>query len=133
DEEMLLTVLNKIVTRAGYDVETTRSTVEALRIIQQDVEQKIDLIISDIVMPGMNGVELISKIREIRSDILVLFVSGNIGNVKINPNDLLLMKPFGSSTLIAAIQRLQSNHSMQQSPTTTQTTQFITEGFNSTC
>jgi len=61
----------------GYRVIEAPNGKEALDLINRDsLIDKIDLVISDIVMPEMNGEELADNLREIRSDIKILLCSG---------------------------------------------------------
>jgi len=103
DQKTILNVVNKILKKAGYNVSTAESPELALEIITNDINASIDLVISDIQMPEMNGVELINEIRKIREDIGVLFMSGDTGDVQISSNDILLKKPFRTKLLIQAV------------------------------
>ena len=94
DDELVLSVTKKILEKYNYDVTTTLFPKKALEIIENDTNKKIDLVISDIMMPRICGPELISAIREIRSDISVLFISGHPGNEKLDQDDFFLRKPF---------------------------------------
>jgi CheY-like chemotaxis protein len=60
--------------RLGYAVSDTGSAQEAIEIARKN--EDIDLLITDVEMPGMSGVELARKIREIRPRVKVLSISG---------------------------------------------------------
>jgi two-component system cell cycle sensor histidine kinase/response regulator CckA len=53
----------------------TESGEEALEVIRR-AEERIDLLITDVVMPRLDGPGLVREVREIRSDIKVIFISG---------------------------------------------------------
>jgi two-component system cell cycle sensor histidine kinase/response regulator CckA len=59
----------------GYKVIEAESGEEALKVIRR-AEERIDLLITDVVMPGLDGPGLVREVREMRSDIKVIFISG---------------------------------------------------------
>lgn len=60
DEQMMLTVLSKKLKDRGYKVTKASNSIDALRVIN---EQKIDLVISDIIMPLISGFTLLSMLK----------------------------------------------------------------------
>jgi two-component system, cell cycle sensor histidine kinase and response regulator CckA len=106
DDDLVLSVTKKILEKYNYDVTTTLFPEKALEIIKNDTDKKIDLVISDIMMPKICGPELISAIRKIRSDISVLFISGHPGDQKLDQNDLFLRKPFALLDLTKIIAKI---------------------------
>jgi len=60
---------------AGYRVEATTAPHEAFQRMEKDPE-RFDLVITDVVMPGMSGIELVRRLRGLRPDLRVLYVSG---------------------------------------------------------
>lgn len=73
DEPMLLRGLQRVLSRAGYDVVTANDGNEAARLILQ---MEFDAIVSDISMPGMNGIQLLRAARDRDLDVPVLLVTG---------------------------------------------------------
>ena len=61
DDELILKVINRILTREGYEVKTATNGKDAMELIEQ---QKFDLLITDIMMPYSNGFEVISKFKQ---------------------------------------------------------------------
>jgi DNA-binding NtrC family response regulator len=61
DEETLRESLNRIFTKDGYEVETTGSAEAGMELIEAGT---FDVIVSDIILPGMDGIQLLSKVRE---------------------------------------------------------------------
>jgi PAS domain S-box-containing protein len=75
DEPMVMRMMDATLRRAGYHVRTASGHAEALA-IAADASVPIDLLISDVIMPGMTGPELAQLICELRAGLPVLFVSG---------------------------------------------------------
>jgi len=65
DSATILLSISNILTKAGYATEKAASAEEALRKLQSGI--KIDLMITDLNMPGMNGIELIKEVRKLPS------------------------------------------------------------------
>ncbi|MDA8078366.1 MAG: sigma-54 dependent transcriptional regulator [Nitrospiraceae bacterium] len=72
DEETLRVSLKRVFSSEGYDVETAPSGEAALGFLE---EKGFDLIITDIILPGMNGIEMLKKCREQNADQLVIVVT----------------------------------------------------------
>lgn len=73
DEEGLREGLGKLLEEEGYGVLSAETGEEALEILQQS---HIDLVLTDMRMPGMGGIELLKKIRELYEDIGVIILTG---------------------------------------------------------
>jgi len=105
DEAMVRAVAERALTRSGYKVLTAACGEDALVVITSDAE--IDLLISDVVMPGMDGPTLVARAREIRPDLRVLYISGyaeeQIRDRVDGDATALLRKPFSVSELSAAV------------------------------
>ncbi len=74
DEDMVRAVAERALTRAGYAVTACSDGEEGLAAVANDGE--FDLIVSDVVMPGMDGPAMARAIRRLRPDLPVLFMSG---------------------------------------------------------
>ena len=61
DEELVTESLKKLLSKSGYDVQAARSGIEAMGKVK---EADFDLIVCDIRMPDMNGVQVVQKIRD---------------------------------------------------------------------
>jgi len=72
DELSMREFLKILLEKDGYEISTASDGKNALRIIK---EKKIDLVISDIRMPGMNGLELLSEINNTRSNLPVIMIT----------------------------------------------------------
>jgi len=107
DEPMVRTVAERALTRHGYKVLTANNGEEALEIIGQGEE--IALLISDVVMPLMDGPTMVREARKSRPDVPILFMSGyaeeqlrksiDIANVAFLP------KPFSVQELAEAVRK----------------------------
>jgi PAS domain S-box-containing protein len=75
DEPQVRTIARGILTRAGYTVLDAENGVAALKLVG-GINTPIDLVLTDLVMPEMNGRELVEKLTKIRPSIKVLFMSG---------------------------------------------------------
>ena len=102
DGEAVRRLVCEMLVTSGYEVIEARDAREALRIWERDPE-RIDLVLTDVLMPHMSGGELALRISEIRPQARVLFMSGYAGEdilLEFNRvNELFLQKPFTSSVL----------------------------------
>jgi two-component system cell cycle sensor histidine kinase/response regulator CckA len=107
DEPMVRTVAERALTRHGYKVIMAENGEEALDVLGRG--EQIDLLISDVVMPGMDGPTMVKQARKERPDLKILFMSGyaeeqlrksiDIENVNFLP------KPFSVTDLAEAARR----------------------------
>jgi two-component system cell cycle sensor histidine kinase/response regulator CckA len=74
DEDMVRAVAERALSRAGYEVTTACDGEEGLAAIANG--GAFDLIVSDVVMPGMDGPAMVRAVRKVRPDLPVLFMSG---------------------------------------------------------
>jgi PAS domain S-box-containing protein len=75
DEEMLVTVAKQLLTRLGYDVVATTSSLEAAYIFQNQPD-RFDLLITDQTMPHMTGTQLAKELLNIRPDLPIILCTG---------------------------------------------------------
>jgi CheY-like chemotaxis protein len=85
----------------GYHVLEARCGTDALDVIEQN-DRQIDLLLTDIDMPGMDGLSLSRQIRERRPDTRVVFMSGGAMHAGIN-GEPFLSKPFALGELLATV------------------------------
>jgi CheY-like chemotaxis protein len=119
DEGMVLTLAQAILERCGYHVIAAGNGQDALRFAQES-QEPIHLLLTDTIMPVMNGPELAKQVRSIRPETKVLFMSGYTDRViaytaALEPGTAFLQKPFTPQTLtqkvhevLTAIQQPQS-------------------------
>lgn len=110
DDEKVRAILVSMLKSLGYETLEAKDIDNAL-FFAQTYDKDIDLIISDIVMPGMSGPELFNKIRQIRPRSKVLYISGYTDNV-ISHHGILdkginfLQKPFTLQALSRKIREV---------------------------
>jgi two-component system, cell cycle sensor histidine kinase and response regulator CckA len=75
DEDNIIQVTKEMLERMGYEVLVARNGNEALNVIKGD-PQRVDLLILDMIMPGLSGGKTFDRVREIRGDLKVLLSSG---------------------------------------------------------
>lgn len=102
DEYPLLLLTANILRRKGYIVLTASEPSQALEIARR--ETQIDLLLTDVILPEMNGKELADKIHQIRPSLRCLFMSGYNADVisdrgVLDPGLPFLQKPFSMSAL----------------------------------
>jgi PAS domain S-box-containing protein len=110
DEDGIRETLTRTLSGAGYTVLSAVDGSSALELAGQHAE-RIDLLISDVVMPGMLGDELAAHLLERRPDTKVLFMSGYAGDLMnrygvLQPDVTVLPKPFTEDELLTAIRAM---------------------------
>ena len=99
DEVAIIKAASEILENFGYDVLTASDTHNAVK-IAEEYENDINVLVTDMIMPDMNGKELADKISLIYPDIKILFISGYYSDVLSNQNEeYFLQKPFSMNEL----------------------------------
>jgi CheY-like chemotaxis protein/two-component sensor histidine kinase len=107
DEESLRDLLVEVLQERGYRVLAADRAEGALKLAQEQ-QEPIDLLLTDVVMPGMSGVALAEHLRRLRPAVKVLFMSGYTDDVMLRGGLLadeaaLIQKPFSSDDLLSKI------------------------------
>ena len=110
DEDAVRRVVLRQLDSSGYRVREAASPHEALRLFTA-APQSFDVLLTDVVMPGMPGTQLASRVRDLRPDLPVLFMSGYTtgpapGGQELPSDGSLLYKPFDRHTLLTALHRV---------------------------
>ncbi len=127
DEQEMLTSYQKIFKKAGYAVQTAKSAEEALEKLRGN--HNFSLVISDLKMPGMDGLEFLSSLKDNHPHIPIIMVTGygtidiGIEAVKNGAFDFI-EKPFSNKKLLSSIKE-----ALQQI-VPIQTTQKTIDGFD---
>jgi CheY-like chemotaxis protein len=75
DEAMLVEVSRRLLERLGYRVTGVGSAAEALALVQADPD-RVDLVLTDLTMPGMSGADLARHLAALRGDLPVILITG---------------------------------------------------------
>ncbi len=107
DEDIVRELVCEVLEHQGYNVLCARDGIEALN-LAEDYDSEIHLLVTDVIMPHMNGHELAHKLTALRPDMKVLYVSGysdnDIGDHgTLDPRFELLQKPFTPQVLARKI------------------------------
>lgn len=107
DEEAMRTYLKRALENAGYSVEAVDRGTAALPLLQRE---KFDLLLSDIIMPEMDGIELAQHCAEVSPQTKVMFITGFAAvTLKANqeaPQAKVLSKPFHLRDLVLEVDRV---------------------------
>ena len=114
DEEALREVTKRIFTRNGYHVVTAADGPDALDIARHH-DGEIHLLVTDVVMPHMLGKEVADRMRAIKPEIEVLYMSGYARPVlasqgRLDPGVALVEKPFSETDLLRTAGQLLNGH-----------------------
>ena len=98
DHELVRNATRRFLERLGYEVEVSASGEEALSLVQE-CDEPFELLVTDVVMPGMNGFQLAKCLKEIDPRIRTLYMSGYTGpslpSTRNALADQVMKKPFG--------------------------------------
>jgi FixJ family two-component response regulator len=112
DETALVHAIGEFLRESGFIVLDAFSSQDALD-LAKEYPGRIDVLVSDIVMPGLRGPDLHLQIVEFQPEIRVLFMSGyaeGLPDLKLPPGALFLQKPFRFSALLESLRQLQSGN-----------------------
>ncbi len=105
DEPQVVSLVREMLVREGYTVLGASGGTEALELIKSNPDKQIDLLLTDIVMPEVNGRELAEKVRALRPGLKVLYMSGFMKETILKYYGIsiagipFLQKPFTRDTL----------------------------------
>jgi signal transduction histidine kinase/ActR/RegA family two-component response regulator len=116
DEHSVRAVVTKMLTAHGYAVVAADNPIDALERLAEEAFVP-DLIVSDLVMPGLSGVELAERVASLRPGLRVLFISGYSGHSMLEDNCLveevqLVEKPFTAAALTQAVRQMLDHHTV---------------------
>jgi CheY-like chemotaxis protein len=111
DEELVLGTGSKILEKLGYSVLEANGGKKAVEIYRENKE-KIDMVILDMIMPGMGGGKVFDKIKEVNPDAKVLLssgysIDGQATEILRRGCDDFIQKPFSINELSGKISELQ--------------------------
>jgi DNA-binding NtrC family response regulator len=115
DEQPVLKLLVKVLSIDNYEIQSTDSGLEAARLLDLPSFRGVDLLVTDLIMPGMDGRQLAAKVRERYPAARVLYVTGFADTLFKGVNELsdgesFIEKPFGAEGLLEATRLLMFGH-----------------------
>jgi hypothetical protein len=107
DEEALRRIAQRILDAAGYQVVCVANGADALEWLARETDP-IDLLLTDVVMPGMSGYDLAARLSESRPSLKVLYASGYLHDAfpdraRLGPEVAFLAKPYSPTSLTAKV------------------------------
>lgn len=107
DEDAMRTYLTRALENAGYRVSSVDRGTAAVPLLEQD---EFDLLLSDIVMPEMDGIELAQRCAEVSPHTKVMFITGfaavSLKASRDQPQAKILSKPFHLRDLVLEVDRI---------------------------
>jgi CheY-like chemotaxis protein len=110
DELVVRRALTRLLTRGGYTVLEAENGERALSLFREKADE-VDLVLSDVVMPGMNGPETVKELRRLKPETKVLFMTGYTDDTTIRHSVSreeveLITKPFSREGLLTRVRRV---------------------------
>jgi CheY-like chemotaxis protein len=103
DDPAVLTIVSRMLERRGYSTHVAADGAAAEAILEGE---EVDLIVADLRMPEMSGVELVRRARARRPQVAAIYMSGDAGELASLPGAeaaAALEKPFGGEQLLRAV------------------------------
>jgi nitrogen-specific signal transduction histidine kinase len=110
DDLRVCELIREVLVARGYKIVTATDPLVAVRIFTE-LDGEVDLLLTDVGMPGMTGLELAARIHELREQVKVLYISGNLVDPYVQDNLIakdadLLAKPFTYSALAGKVREV---------------------------
>jgi two-component system cell cycle sensor histidine kinase/response regulator CckA len=107
DEPTLRKLMQLVLEREGFRVLTAQNGYDAMD-VSESHRGAIDVLVSDVMMPGMDGPTLADELRETDPNLPVLFVTGSCERVPVNKDESfpIIEKPFSPGNLVLTIRKL---------------------------
>ncbi|MBK5292992.1 MAG: response regulator [Acidobacteriia bacterium] len=108
DDEALRRFVQRILIQQGFHVIQASNGAEALGVASA-YAQPVDLLLTDVIMPKVNGLVLAQRLLQERPHIGVLYMSGYVEKSMLlakHPESMLIQKPFTPDALIAAVRQV---------------------------
>lgn len=115
DEHPVLKLLVRILSVDNYEIQSTDSGVEAAKLMEMPGFRGVDLLVTDLMMPRMNGRELAALVRRRYPSARVLYVTGFADSLfkgvqELGEGESFIEKPFGAEGLLEATRLLMFGH-----------------------
>jgi DNA-binding NtrC family response regulator len=117
DDEMVRRLSQRVLTHLGYEVLQANDIDDAIRICNEN-PAPIDLLLTDVMMPEMNGVDLYTLLKARRPDMKALFMSGYAEDVVVRQGVIpegteFIQKPFNMEDLANRVRQVIDNYGTQ--------------------
>lgn len=113
DDESMRAYLARALEKSGYEVIAVGTGTDALPLIESD---RFDLLLTDIVMPEMDGIELAQHAAQVAPDMRIMFITGfaavTLKAGKAVPQAKVLSKPFHLRDLVLEVERMFGSESL---------------------
>jgi nitrogen-specific signal transduction histidine kinase len=110
DEELLRTMGDMVLSSFGYHVLTADNGRKALDLLAEEDNKDVDLVVTDLVMPHMDGYQLIESLKREKPDLRIICTSGNFRPTNAELGITYLQKPFDSMDLARAVKKVLSDN-----------------------
>lgn len=113
DDESMLNFLSLALERAGHETVSAKNGTDALTALEKN--DTFDILLTDIVMPGIDGIELSTRAKEIHPSIEIMLITGfaamamKHAEEAENTNTQMLSKPFHLNDLVEKVEDLLKN------------------------
>jgi two-component system cell cycle sensor histidine kinase/response regulator CckA len=105
DDQDNLFMFRQILQQHGYEVLFARGGEAALKVCRMHMG-RLDLLITDVVMPGMSGQHLSDQFKSLRPGVRILFISGIMNAAALRAGEAFLGKPFTAEQLVRKVSEL---------------------------
>lgn len=114
DDSMVRRLVVTCLKSCGYTLLVAHSSEEAIRVMTADNPPKADLLLTDVVMPKMNGKELADALKTVAPEMRVVFMSGYTKNAIVHNGSLahgvaFIQKPFSVDNLLSVVEKALKN------------------------
>jgi DNA-binding NtrC family response regulator len=96
-------LMTEVLEQSGYRVHSAANAAEALAVAGR-IDGPVDLVVTDVVMPGEGGPELARRLAQARPALRVLFISGHLADTLDLAGARFLAKPFGLDDLLRTVE-----------------------------
>jgi two-component system, cell cycle sensor histidine kinase and response regulator CckA len=105
DDQDSLLLFRRTLQEHGYQVLFARGGEAALKVCRMHMG-RLDLVITDVIMPGMSGQLLADELNSLRPNVPILFISGIVNATAVQAGEAFLAKPFTPEQLVNKVQEL---------------------------
>lgn len=105
DDDMVRSFVSSVLEGHGYRVLPAANGLEALRLAKRVGPQGIDLVLTDVDMPALNGFQLVRCLKQLRPDLKVLFMTGHrrAFEHELWDEGMVIEKPFAHTVLVREV------------------------------